>query len=172
MPAPTFNFLNEAQDALICALKRSKRLMSPKAKDAPAGAYGVIRRIEDDVPEMDRLRDDELPFCAVMYLGDGIVWDDSASSDTDYEIRLGVWIYARGANRRKVWSDLKQAAAAVAGVVAYENSPLGSNFDGFAVMGRYLGGDMIDTEEKTGFGALMAVEVSLQITLPDYEEAP
>jgi hypothetical protein len=172
MAAPTPDFLNQAQEELIAALKRSSRFMSPKAKDAPTGAFGVVRAVEDDIPDMTRIPDKDLPFCSVIYLRDGIAWDDSAASDTDYEISLGVWLYARGSKRQNVWADLKRAAAALAGVVAYEMSPYGSQFDGFATLARYQGGDMIDTEESNGYGALLAAEVVIQITLPDYEETP
>lgn len=160
MAAPTFDFINQAQDELIAVLSASAEFKA------------LVKTIEGDLPETDRIPTPKLPHCGVIYLDDEPAWEDSAASDTDYRITLGLRFYHRGTDRQAVWEKLKKAAALVAKIVAYENSPFGSSFNGFAVLGRYEGGTAIDTKEESGFGALLLVRVSLQITLPDYEDTP
>ncbi|MNK46796.1 hypothetical protein D3C87_655870 [compost metagenome] len=170
MAAPTEDFINQAQDEVLTIFKARKDFMSPKAKDAPPGARGPIRLIEDDLPETDRIGDREVPHCSIVYLDDGPVPEDSASSDTDYQVTIGLRLYAKGADRRKTWRSLKKAGAIAAKIVAYEMSPYGSNFNGFATLARYEGGTAIDTKEDSGFGAMLLSRITVQLSLPDYQD--
>ncbi|GEM_PF-6748179 len=172
MAAPTEDYINQAQDELMAVLLASPDFMAASAPDAPEGASGVIACVEDDLPEAKRIPSDKLPHCSVVYLEDGPVWEDSAASDTDYQITIGLRLYHRGTDRREVWRKLKRATAIVAKLIALEMSPTGTNFDGFATLARYEGGTAIDTEEDSGFGAMQLVRVTIQISLPDYEDTP
>jgi hypothetical protein len=189
MAAPTEDFLNQAVGEVIATLKASADFVSPDFIDqegdeedegggeeegevepyaVPEDACGVIVYIEDRLPPCEEIPDHRLPHCGVAYLGDDPNIADSAASDTAYTINLGLRLYHRGTNRRKVWRELMRACAVIAKIVAYEMSPEGSNFNGFAENARYIGGVAIDTREQSGFGALLPVRIALEISRPDY----
>lgn len=172
MPAPTDDFLNDAEDALLAALEASPDFMKAGASGAPPAAHGPIAFIEADLPETENILKHRLPHAGVVYLGDDPLVEEGSASESRYNVQIGVRLYHRGANRKEVWRTLKKAAAIVAKVVAKQMSPSGGQFDGLANLAYYRGGTAIDTKEKTGFGAQQLVRVTLQITRPDYEEAP
>lgn len=168
MAAPTDDFLNQAVDETLTVLSASPYFMSPDASSAPLGAAGVVMLVEKNLPEVTAIPDYRLPHCGIAYLADDPVMEDSAASETDYVIQVGLRLYHRGTDQQAVCETLQAAAASVAKIVALQMAG-GGQWNGFAGRITYLGGKPIDVKEATGFGVLQAVKIALQITRPDYE---
>lgn len=161
MAAPGTDFLNQAVDEVIAALRAHPLFMSPNASGAPADASGVVMYVEGDLPETTKIPDYRLPHAGVVYLGHEPVRDDAIGA-WDYLIEIGIMLYHRGSDRAAVWGKVQQAAAAVAQVV--EDAMAGDRFDGFAVLAWDKGGNAIDVAEQSGYGAMMPTGIILQIT--------
>lgn len=166
MSAPGVDWINQGIAEAIAALKACPEFMSPAAVGAPPGASGSILTVEAGMPATAGLPDAALPHCGVAYLSHAPSDQDSAGQ-TDYRIELDLRLYHRGADRAAVWQAVQQAAAAVSRVVSREMGPGGGRFGGFAILARDRGGPGIDVQEAVGFGAVLHVVLTLDITRPD-----
>ncbi len=174
MPVPTVDFLNDAVDAVVTALQQSVDFMSPNAPVQPNGATpiahgtGVVMIVEDNLPDTTEIPSYRLPHCSVFYSSDEELHEEDSAGDSEIAIEIGIRLYNRGADRRTVQRTLLQAAAAVERVVKLQMNANGTNFDSYASNARYHGGTAIDTEEKSGYGAMQLVRLELWVTLSDY----
>ncbi len=175
MPAPTVDFLNGAVDAVVTALQQSVDFMAstaanPQPDGSPpvAGGTGVVMVVEGNLPDTTEIPQFNLPHAGVFYSRDEYDEGDSDAGATAIGIEVGIRIYSRGSDRQATWESLLQAAAAVRRVVGLEMNATGTQFDSFATNARYLGGEAIEIEEKSGWGAMQLVKVWLEATLSDY----
>lgn len=162
MPAPGNDYINEAVDVVTAAIKASPLFMAADAPDPPAGASGVVRYVEKDLPETGpRIPDYRLPHAGVVYLGHEPMRSGTAGV-SDYVLEVGIRLYSRGADRDAVWDALQKAAAAV--TVLAETEHAGGRFDGFAIEAWDKGGTPVDTVEKDGgFGAVLFTGIVMKI---------
>lgn len=147
MPAPTADFINGAVDAVVTAL------------EADAGFMALVNKVEDSLPESTEIPVQYLPHAGVAYLRDESNLDESTFTRTALTIDIGIRLYHRGTDRRTVWRTLQQAAAEIEGMVAAERHA--GLFGSFAAGAQYLGGVAIDTQEASGYGALLPVRIQL-----------
>lgn len=167
MAAPSDDFINQAIAEAVAAFTASPLFMSHNAMGAPAGAAGPVMCVEDDLPETTAIPQHRLPHCGMVYLRHDRSDQDSAGQ-TDYQIEIGLRLYHRGTDRAAVWGALQTAAAAVSKVVSEEMGPSGGRFNGFANLAWDKGGTAIDTEERSGFGAMLLSGIVIDFTRPDY----
>lgn len=153
------DFLNAAVDAVVTALKASLPFMAPAAL---VNATGVIAAVEDYLPDTTEIPDYSLPHASVVYLGDDILPDLTTGTTTGISVEIGLRLYARGADRRGIWRDLIQAAAAVERTVTADRT-----LGGAVVTSFYGGGNAIDTQEQSGFGAMQLVKIHLWLNIED-----
>lgn len=168
MAAPSKDFLNDAVDAVVTALKASPDFMSASAAGAPVGAAGTVLLVEDYLPETEEIPDHYLPHAGVVWLGWEILEEESSAGETEMAIDIGIRLYGRSLDRRAMWRDLGKAAAAIERVVALEMNADGGEFGGFASNAKTLGGDAIDVKERLGSGGLALVRIQLWVTRTDY----
>ena len=168
MPVPGVDFLNGAVDAVVTALKASAVFMSASAASPPAGASGTIVKVEDYLPETTEIPVQYLPHAGVVYLSDDFMAEESSAGDSEIAIDIGIRLYGRSTDRRTLWRNLLQAAAAIERVVALEMNGTGGMFGDFASNALYQGGTAIDTQEAAGYGAMQLVRIQLWATRSDY----
>lgn len=161
MANPGSDFINQAISEVIAVLEASPLFMSHLANHAPAGAEGSIVCVEADLPETTTIRQDKLPHASVVYLKHEAT-DDGTISSQDYKIEIGIRLYHRGSDRPSVWGAIQKAAAAISSIVDLENTS--GQFGGFAQLAWDRGGTAIDTQEATGYGAMLLTGINLQIT--------
>lgn len=162
MAAPGNDYINQAVEIVTATLKANPLFMSPDAPDAPEGAVGVVRFVENDLPELGpQIPQNRIPHAGIVYLGHEPM-RDGASSTASYVIEVGIRLYNRGTDRAEVWRQLQQAAAAVTKHAEIELA--GGRFDGFATLIWDKGGTAVDTVENGGgFGAMLTTGIVMQI---------